>query len=1147
MISNFAVLILRHQKLSMKKSLLFFALVLASYGTIQAQVTTSSMTGVVTQSTGHATAGATIKATHLPSGTVYSGSANVAGRFNLANMRVGGPYRVEVTYVGQDPVVYDDLYLQLGQPFVLNPVFGENATALEDVVVTGRANRGQKTGASTSVDQKQLQELPQINRSVTEFMRLTPQANGNSFAGRDARYNNLQIDGANFNNGFGLSSNPLPGGNSQPISLDAIEAISVNIAPFDVTQSGFTGAGINAVTKSGTNKVTGTAYYFLQNQNLQGRKIEDVTLEKIDAARRNYGFSLGGPIVKDKLFLFVNAEREEATGGNASGSNPWRPSENGVADPDNNVTRVRRSDLEAVRNHLINQWGWDPGRYEGYANEAKESSTKFLARLDWNINDMHKLAIRYNQVIGESMQVANGNSGPYPRSQTNRVSQNSITFENGNYGVKNVVRSLTAELNSNFSSRLSNQFLATYTRIQDTRTTPNSQLFPFVDIGDGTHSNNSSPHSNYMSFGTELFSYNNDVVNNNYSFINNLNLQADKHNFTFGAAFEIQNFGNSYTRMGTSYYRYASVEDFLSTGGPNERAPIMFGLTYPYEGQDTYARINFGLASLYAQDRWSATENLTVTYGIRAELPIYMNKLTPNPSINELRLLDVNGMPRNYDSGLWPKSRLLVSPRLGINYDVFGDRSLVLRGGTGFFSGRVPFVWLTNMPTNAGVLQNTIEPGSYNDVTGWIGNIRFNPDPYYHLNNVPNGAESVFIRQPRDGAPSSFALVDRNFRMPMVWRTSIGADYQIPNTPLVLTGDFLYTKDINAVFQFGANRATPNTFLDYGASDEAGDYGDNRIFYPTGVQRYNSAIGANNATVLTNTNVKGHAVSATLGVSVPNYQGFSGSLFYTYSDAREVSANAGSSASSAWGGSANVNGPNDQILHPSAFATPHRLVANLSYRVEYANSLATTVGVFYNGAHQGRFSYVYYSDINRDGINNDLIYLPKDLGTLNFVDRPNADGTVAYTAAEQREALQAFVNENGLSKYQGKYLPRNGFLMPWLNRFDVRVLQDIYKNIGPRRHTLQLSLDLENFGNLLNKNWGIASRLNNGQLLYGNHVVPGTNSQGQPVLNTSTTPATGIPTFNMNVIDGALPVTPFQNVSSLSTTWRMQIGVRYIF
>ncbi len=1132
----------------MKRFVLLLVLFLMSYGVNYAQVTTSSINGIVTRSSGQATPGATIRAVHTPSGTTYSSASNDAGRFNLSNMRIGGPYLIEVTYVGQDPVVYENIYLELGQPFVLNPVFTDGTRNLEEIAIDGgRRINTARTGASTSVGLKELQELPQMNRSILDFTRLTPQASGNSFAGRDARYNNLQIDGANFNNGFGLSGNPLPGGNSQPISLDAIEAISVNIAPFDITQSGFTGAGINAVTRSGTNRVEGSAYYFLQNQNFQGHRIGEVTLDKIPAANHNYGFRLGGPIIKDKLFLFINAEREVATGDNASGVNRWRPSEDGVAVPDENIARTTRADLEAVRDHLINQWGWNPGRYEGYANEARESSTKFLARLDWNINDRHKLAVRYNQVVGTSMQLANGNSGPFPRSQTNRVSQNSITFENGNYAFQNIVRSLTAELNSNFSSRWNNQFLATYTRIQDTRTTPNSQLFPFVDIGDGTHSNNNSPHSNYMSFGTELFSHNNDVFNNNYSFINNLTLSVDKHNFTFGGAFEIQNFGNSFTRLGTSYYRYASVQDFLSTGGPNEIAPIMFGLTYPYEGQDTYSRVNFGLASLYAQDRWTATDKLTITYGIRAELPIYMNQLTSNPSIDALRLLDVNGMPTNYNSGLWPKSRLLVSPRFGVNYDVFGDRSLVLRGGTGFFSGRVPFVWLTNMPTGAGVLQNTVEPGSYNDVAGWIGNVRFNPDPYYHLNNVPQGAEDVFIRSPREGAPGTFSLVDRNFKMPMVWRTSIGGDYKLPNTPITLTGDFLYTRDINAVFQFGANRASSNTFLDYGRSGEEGDYGDNRTFYPDGVQRFNPAIGANNVTVLTNTNVKGHALSATIGLTVPFHQGFSGGVFYTYSDAREVSANAGSSAASAWGGSPNINGPNDQILHPSNFAIPHRVVANLSYRFEYANALATTVGVVYTGSSQGRFSYTYTTDINRDGINNNLIYLPRDLNALNFADRVNANGEVLFTAEEQVEALRVFIARNGLEKYMGQYLPRNGFLLPWLNRFDVRILQDVYTNIGARKHALQVSLDFINFGNLLSRNAGIRSRLNDAQFLFGNHSVSGVNNQGQSVLNTVPTPANGIPTFNMNLIEGQLPTTPFQNVSTTATTWQMMFGVRYLF
>lgn len=1098
----------------MKKVLLTTFLVVLSLTAALAQVTTSSLNGTVTDGT-NAVPGATVLATHIPTGTRYGTISNAEGKFNIVNMRVGGPYTVEISFVGYQTTKYENLTLKLGEPLSLNVKMSESATELNEVIVSADGLGSGTTGASTGVSNEQINSLPTLNRSITEFTRLTPQSNGNSFAGRDARYNNLQVDGANFNNGFGLSSNPLPGGGSQPISLDAIQEITINIAPFDVTQSGFTGAGINAVTRSGSNTLEGSAYYFMKNQNLQGRNIEDVELEKVDAGSRNYGLRVGGPIIKNKLFFFVNAEREVQTGANASGANLWKPSENGVADPENNIARTTRTDLEDVRNHLINEWGYNPGRYEGYASEGEQYNTKFLARIDWNISQKHKLSLRYNQVVGVSAQVANGNSGPRPRSSFNRVSQNSMTFENGNYGFENSVKALTAELSSYFSPKISNQFLATYSRIQDTRTTPSDQLFPFVDIWDGGRGDGDA---NYMSFGTELFSYNNDVINDNFSFINNLTYITGKHNFTFGAAFEVQKFGNSYMRMGTSYYRYASVEDFLTTGTGGEVAPIMFGLTYPYEGQDSYSRVSFGLASLYAQDKYAVSDKLNVTVGLRAELPIYLNDLTPNNAINAIELQDTEGNAKHYNSGSWPKSRLMLSPRVGFNYDVNGDRTLVVRGGTGVFSGRVPFVWLTNMPTNSGVIQNTVEPGSYGDVAGWIGNVTFQPqDPNYYVANPPAGAEDVFIPTPEGGAPGSFALVDDDFRMPMVWRSSLAAEYTLGNSPFVLSGELIYTHDVNAVYQFGANRETsPNRM------NAAGDERE-LVLDPADIT-YNPVMGANNATILANTDVKGYSFSATLGVSVPNWQGLSGSIYYTYATAKEVTANAGSNAGSAWGGSPNINNPNDQRLNISDYAIPHRFVANVTYRIEYAKHFATSIGLYYTGGHQGRFSYVYSNDLNGDGTNADLLYIPSNSADMNFVDNG------AFTAAQQRAAFDAFVSENGLDEYRGDYAPRNGFLLPWLNRFDVRVLQDLFTNIGSRRNTLQLSLDIVNVGNLLNKNWGIQSNLNGSENLLSRSGAVAAN-----------------PNFTFAQTSGTLATQPFVNASNYSTTWAMQLGLRYIF
>lgn len=1102
----------------LKKSVLIAAIAFAGYGTVNAQVTTSNMSGIVKTSDGNNSTGATIKATHLPSGSVYTATANASGAFNLSNMRVGGPYQVEVTYGSEKPIIYEDVFLELGQPFALNPVFGEKTANIAEVVLTGANNRNvNKTGAATNIGQKLIQDLPQSSRSITDFTRLTPQASGNSFAGRDARYNNLQIDGANFNNGFGLSGNLLPGGSAQPISLDAIQEISVNIAPFDVTQSGFTGAGINAITKSGTNKFHGSLYGYYNGKELNGWKINGEDIEKLSGAKMTNGFTVGGPLIQNKLFFFVSGERETATGANATGANLWKASQNGVSDVANNITRVKESDLIAVQNHLINRWGYNPGRYQGYANEAEQQGDKLLARLDWNISDKHKFAVRYNMLKGTSQQVANASSGPAPRSSWGRVSDRAMTFESGNYGFENNVQSVTAELNSTFNSSLSNKFLFTYSKIQDTRTSPSERLFPFVDIWDG-----SATGGNYISFGTELFSYLNDVVNDNFSFTNNLTYTVGRNNFTAGVAYEVQKFGNSYTRMGTGYYRYKSVEDFLTTGTPGEVAPIMFGLTYPYANQDTYSRVNFGLASAYLQDKITLSDKFNVTVGLRAELPNYMNDLTANPSIDALTLLDKDGNPKNYSSGSWPKARVQLSPRLGFNFDVMGDRTLTLRGGTGIFTGRVPFVWLTNMPTNAGVLQNTVEPGSYAEVAPWIGNIRFQPqDIYYYVNNVPAGAGNVFINSPREGAPSSFALVDSDFKMPSVWRSSFGADFKIPNSVFTLTTDILYTKDVNSVFQYGANRKESTTRMTYG----------NRVFYPNVASyQYNTQIGANNATVLTNSDTKGTAFSATFGAVMRTWKGLSGSAFYTYSEAKEISANAGSSASSAWQASPTVDSPNQQDLSISNFAIPHRVVANVSYTIKN-----TTLGVYYTGSHQGRFSYYYSNDVNGDGIANDLMYIPNVGETTKFANITSGSGASAvtlFTAAQQQAAFDQFIADNGLEKYRGQILPRNEFLLPWLNRVDIRIAQSLFTDMVQKGDKVQITLDVLNFGNLINSEWGIQDT--------------NVSSYGAAVLGRSGALSPD-PTFTM-LRDGAgLVSSPYRAVNNRFTTWSAMLGFKYSF
>lgn len=1107
-------------------------------GAAYAQVTSSSINGLVTDENGENLPGATVLAVHVPSGTQYGTISTESGRYVFPNVRVGGPYRITVSYIGYSDFVQEGILAELGSPTIINVRLSDGGTQLDEVRVVaspGGAFAGQRTGAATSVNAEQIRTMPTVTRSISDFTRLTPQANGNSFGGRDGRYNNFQVDGANFNNGFGLNDNPLPGGGG--LSLDAIEEIQVNIAPFDVRQSGFSGAGINAVTRSGTNEFKGSVYGYFGSDNFQGNKVNGNEIVRAQSKNQTYGFRLGGPIIKNKLFFFTNYERIKSEGASTGAVNLWKATNqinengDGVSNQDQYITRVKRSDLEAVRNHLMNRWGYDPGAYEGYANDNSEITNSFLARIDWNINKYNRVAVRFNQVESSTPSLPNGNSGAYPRSPSafNRTGTiNSMAFGNSMYNTKNIVRSITAELNSDISPSLSNQFLATYSRIQATRTSPSAE-FPMIDIGyAGDNLRGSNNYQNYITAGHELFTYGNDVLNDNISITNNLTYIKGKHTFVAGASFETQKFGNQYLRNGTSYYRYASVEEFLKTGTPEEVAPLQFALTYPYEGQDTYAPIRYGLPSLYIQDKYEVNDKLTVTAGIRAEMPIFMNSLTPNTSVNELELLDVKGNARTYDTGSWPKSRVMVSPRIGVRWDVNGDKSLVVRGGTGIFAGRVPFVWLTNMPSNLGVIQNTIEPGSYDASAGWIGDIRFNPEKYYWLNNTPDSAKDVFIKNPKAGLPGTIALIDEDFKMPQIWRTSIGGDYKLPGTPFTLTADVIYTKDIQAVYQFGANRKAATMNMDNG--------GDNREFYPDRASyTYNNKIGANSVSVLSNTG-KGSSVNATVGITMAPKKGVFGSLFYSHTTARTTTDNLGSNASSAWGATANISNPNDLSLYSSIDALPHRVVGTFSYRIVSGNKLASTFSLFYNGSHRGRFSYTYNGDINGDAINADLLYVPESASQLNFQDF--SAGGVTFSAEDQRKAFDDYINENKfLSSMKGGYADRNGGLLPWLNRFDFKFLHDLYIDKNSR-NTLQFSIDVINVGNLLHSAWGVQQQL-----------VAGANT---PLRLAKVTPD-GVPTFTMNTVQvegkTVLPSASnmYRDITSTSTTWRLLAGIRYTF
>lgn len=1085
------------------------AIAVIAFGYSNAQVTTSNINGVVLDSTGSTLEGATITAVHLPSGTVYTTVSGRGGVYAISNARIGGPYQIKFDFVGFTSEVVDGVNLILGEPYALNAVMGIDAKNLSTLVITGtRTGAVDKTGMSTNIGQRQLSSLPTISRSLTDFTRLTPQANGNSFGGRDGRYNNLQVDGANLNNNFGLSTDLLPGGSgNQPISLDAFEEVSVNIAPFDVRQSGFTGAGINAVTKSGTNTLKGSAYGYFRNQSFNGTNVAGSKLgEQQKQQNVTYGATLGGAIIKNKLFFFVSGELEERTFPGIQ----WSPAGgSGVG----NVSNVPIDSLRKLSDHLRNAYGYETGAYDNFP-EFKAKNHKILAKIDWNISNAHKLTLKYNEMVSNSdvalnaTSVPNSLAGAIGFSSVARFGRDAMSFANSNYGFMDAVRSGTLELNSNFNSRFSNQFLATITKIRATRTSP-SAVFPFIDILNG-----GTPLNNYMSVGYDPYSYNNDVINDVYTVTNNLTYTAGRHKVTGGVTYEYQKVANMFMAASQSYYVFNSLDDLI-----NNRAPRGFAYTYslvPGQSAVYSAELKIGQLGAYIQDEVNVNERFKLTYGIRFDKPIYAEAPLENPAIAELQFPDKNGVLTNYSTGKWPKSTFLWSPRVGFRWDAYGDKNLIVRGGTGIFTGRIPFVWLTNIPTNSGMYQfgtNVSDPAE-------LENFLFNPNPDAHKSKFPTTAGT--------SVPSSIVLTDQNFKFPQIWRTNLAFDQRL-GQGWTLTMEALLTKDLNAVTMRNGNETMPNGVANGPDARPRFNPANN-----TNRRRYP---GLSNAIILENTN-QGGAFSFTTQLSKSFTRGFYGSLAYTYTIARDISGNPGSQAASVWSANPSITSQNAHNLSYTQYALPHRIVGSVSYRVEYVKHLATTFSLFYDGAAQRNFTYTYNGDLNGDGNAGsvDIMYIPRDRSEITFVDQPATNTLAAFTAQQQEDAFFSYLEQDRyLRNHKGQYAERNAALFPWYHRFDFKVLQDIFTDIGRNKHTLQFSLDILNVGNLINNKWGVMKQLN------------ATNGFQANPLSFAGYNADGVPTFRMAQARGALVTETFSNNLSTSSTWGMQLGLRYIF
>lgn len=1076
-----------------------------------AQVTTSSMGGRVTDEKGEPVVGAAVVATHEPSGTVYGAIVNQSGRYAINGMRSGGPYKVEVSSVGYNAIVFKDVTLQLAETYNLNASLKESTEFLEQVVVVGTAKSkfsSEKTGAATNITSSQITSLPTVSRSLSDVTRLSPYGgNGMSFAGADGRTANFTVDGANFNNNFGLNSK-LPGGGN-PISIDAIEELQVVISPYDVRQTNFIGGGVNAITKSGTNTFKGSAYIYHRNENMRGDTVDGTQISGAREKDRTttYGFTLGGPIVKNKLFFFVNAELSQIP----SVANRWRARADESVTPDATkyLSYATVADMERVSAHVKEKYGYDTGSFTSFP--ADESNKKLLARIDWNINSKNHLALRYNYTNNVSWSAPNASSmDGGTRSAFSRTSLYSMSYANSMYSMENIVHSVSLDLNSRINDNLSNQLLATFSKLDDVRGT-NSSEFPFIDIMDGTGTN-----TPYISLGYELFTWNNAVHNTIANVKDDLTYYFGTHKLTTGLSYEYQMADNAYMRNGTGYYRYLSVDDFI-----NGAAPEVVCLTYGYGGEkNPAARVQFHKLGLYAQDEWSAAENFKLTYGIRFDGLFFDNgDLMTNNKIKAIDYYDHNNNVRNIDTGKWPSGKVTVSPRIGFTWDVLKDRTLTVRGGTGLFSGRLPLVFFTNMPTNSGMVQYQAQINATNAKKNGFSMDEFKGGL------VTNGGKAngqalldklVGLGYPSDispdkgTVPSSISAVDRKFKMPQVWKTSLAVDYQFPTSfPFSITAEGIYNKTVNGVMMSDWSIIPVEGYARWNGAD-------NRPIFPSTFRTGTKAF------VLENTH-KGYGYSANLTVNMRPIENLSIMAAYTHTASKEITGMPGSNAESAFTYVPTVAGPNNIPLHNSQYVTPDRFIASLTHHDKCGNHFSLIYETWRGGYN---YSYMTANDMNGDGYAYDALYIP--------TDKEVADRQFRFVSDNDRDRFMEYVhNDKYLSKHQGEYAEAYSVYSPWVHRVDFSYKHDFKVKIGKTTNTLQLSLDVKNLLNLFNSKWGVAKYmnpdLNEGRIL----KYDSTDSEGYPVFSTPALVKSGVKTF--------VPYT------AIGQCWYASIGIKYMF
>ncbi len=1149
---------------SFYRTLLVAVLALVGAGVQAQSLTTAAVNGSVASTTGEPLAGATVRIVHVPSGTASGAVANAQGRFNIQGLRTGGPYTVTVDYVGYQKYEAGNIFLSLGTDKSLPIVMKEEGVALGTVEIATRRdlviNSG-RTGANTVIDATQIQNMPTLNRDLNSMLRFTPQSNGsNGFGGRSSSLNNYTLDGALLNSNFGLSGTlPGEGANANPVTFEALDQVSASIAPYDVRQFGFTGAGVALATRAGTNEFEGSVAWFLQRGNWSRAQVAGTPITLAFSESDRYAGRFGGPIIKDKLFFHIAFERTISERPGFS----RRPFEAGETADATLISNVSADSLRLVANAVRSAYGYDVGGFGVIPTFTK--ATNISVRLDYNINDNHKLSLRWTLLDAFDDRAPSGsNNLGIPAitrspllagtlSSSRAGGPASIPFRSAFYTFTENVNTVSLELNSTlFGGKASNQLIVTGSLQWSPQLSTSDEAFPYIEIF-----NTVVPGQNATSFGSELFRQANSIQQNQYFIQNNFSYTLGKHNITIGGQFERYFFNNRFQRSRWGLWRFRSFDAFIRNiqtpaGSPiaSSAAPSQVVVSYDFDGRNSDAFVDAYRIGFYVQDKWTPYEGFNLTAGVRVDVPGHLT--TPNRNNEAVRF--------GIETDVLPETYVAFSPRVGINWDVFKDGKLQIRGGTGVFTGTLPFVWMTNNVVNTGLNQGGVIvtsgdgpanlPGGIGGTGAPLGTTvvdgalpsQINLDAYRRFSpTVPPTQLYSSNRTPNAPAPGSLELnyADPTFRYPSVWRSSFGADFAI-SEDWVASIDYAYTQDLDAFFfsneilrtQRIAGRMGPTN----GGAPEISRYGTT-LTGSTPLDTAKSNRGFGNIIKFNSVN-DGWAGFLTLQLQKRMSNGWSASAAYTYTAAQAVTDGSGSQALSTWQANSisPVVTPNASSLAPSGAVTPHRFILQGSYEWKQSKYTRTIFSAFYQIQSGGRLSYRYNGDLNNDGVtNNDLIFVPQTQNDIFLV--PTA-GINTGTAAQQWAQLNAFISQDPyLASRRGQWTERNGGGIPSVGRVDVGIRQDFMWEVLGKQNTLQISVDIINFGNLLNEDWGVVRTTN------VNTTTPlefnGFNGPG------------GIATFTVRQIAQANNVPLNQsfilNPNAFTSRFSIQFGVRYIW